>query len=57
MAAQEALKAQQQQQQNAAMLMQQQQRMAMRGQAILCLGNFAEQLSSFSVRPLYSFLS
>jgi hypothetical protein len=51
MTAQEAqIKAQQQQQQqNAAMLMQQQ-RMAIRGQSILCLGNFAEQLSSFQVR-------
>jgi hypothetical protein len=52
MTAQEAqIKAQQQQQQqqNAALLMQQQ-RMAIRGQSILCLGNFAEQLSSFQVR-------
>ncbi|KAL3496046.1 LIM-domain binding protein-domain-containing protein [Aspergillus germanicus] len=51
MTAQEAqIKAQQQQQQqNAAMLMQQQ-RMAIRGQSILCLGNFAEQLSSFQSR-------
>ncbi|CBF69825.1 LIM domain-binding protein [Aspergillus nidulans FGSC A4] len=44
----EALKAQQQHQQNAAMLMQQ--RMAMRGQSVLVLGNFAEQLSSFTSR-------
>ncbi|KAL5335275.1 LIM-domain binding protein-domain-containing protein [Aspergillus crustosus] len=37
------------QQQNAALMLQQQ-RMAMRGQAILCLGNFAEQLSAFQTR-------
>ncbi|KAL2872779.1 LIM domain-binding protein [Aspergillus lucknowensis] len=50
MTAQEAqLKAQQQQQQNAAMLMQQQ-RIAARGQSIISLGNFAEQLSSFVSR-------
>ncbi|KAL4879154.1 LIM-domain binding protein-domain-containing protein [Aspergillus karnatakaensis] len=42
---------QQQQQQNAALLMQQQQqRMAVRGQAILTLGHFAEQLSTFQSR-------
>ncbi|KAL3474983.1 LIM-domain binding protein-domain-containing protein [Aspergillus californicus] len=50
MTAQEAqMKAQQQQQQNAAMLMQQQ-RLAMRGQSILTLGTFAEQLSGFASR-------
>ncbi|KAL4803546.1 LIM-domain binding protein-domain-containing protein [Aspergillus unguis] len=48
-AAQEALKAQHQQQQNAAMYMQQQ-RMATRGQAILALNGFAEQLSNFQSR-------
>ncbi|KAL3462894.1 LIM-domain binding protein-domain-containing protein [Aspergillus heterothallicus] len=50
MTAQEAQMKAQQQQQNTAMLIQQQQRMAMRGQSILCLGNFAEQLSSFQSR-------
>lgn len=50
MTAQEAqLKAQQQHQQqnNAAMMMQQ--RMSMKGATILCLSNFAEHLSNFTV--------
>ncbi|KAL2820440.1 LIM-domain binding protein-domain-containing protein [Aspergillus granulosus] len=48
MTAQEAQLKVQQQQQNAALLMQQ--RMATRGQSILSLGTFAEQLSSFQSR-------